>query len=105
MGAQVVGPLRETFVVEEEHQEQGPEHTDGGGGGPSARAGGIEQAKQRPGRVQIEPQEDECSLVPRSWQTAGLAAQPALEFRGQGRAIPGMREDQRSFLLGRKGKQ
>lgn len=105
MGAQVVGPRRETFVVEEEHQEQGPEHTDGVGGGPSARAGGIERAKQRPGRVQIEPQEDECSLVPWIWQTAGLAAQPALEFLGQGLAILGMREDHRSFLLGRKGKQ
>jgi len=33
MGAQVVGPLQETFVVQQEHEEEGPEHTDGAAGG------------------------------------------------------------------------
>lgn len=65
MGAQVMGPLRETFIVQEEHQEEGPEHTDRITGRSPAWARGIEHAEQRPGGVQIEPQEDECGLVPR----------------------------------------
>jgi hypothetical protein len=105
MGAQVVGPLGETFVVQQEHEEKGPEHTDGVGGRSPAWARGIERAEQRPGWVQIEPQEHQGGLVPRLRQATGWPTEPALKLLGQGLALLGMREDQRGFLLGRKGKQ
>jgi hypothetical protein len=54
MGAQVVGPLRETFVVEQQHEEKGPEHTNGVVWRAAAWAGGIECAQQGTSRVEIE---------------------------------------------------
>lgn len=104
MGAQVVGPLRQTVVVEEEHQEEGAEHTDGIGGGAPAWTWGIERTAHGPGRVQSEPEEDECGLVPRRRKATGLTTEPALELGRQGGALLGRRWDQRCFLLGRKGK-
>jgi len=65
MGAQVMGPLWQTFVVEQEHEQEGPEDTDRVVGRPTAWAWGIECAEQGTRRVQIEPEEHECGLVPR----------------------------------------
>jgi hypothetical protein len=42
MGAQVVGPLRKTFIVEEQHQQEGPQHTAGVIGRPAAGTRGVE---------------------------------------------------------------
>src|SRR4029450_7921624 len=42
MGAQVIGPLRETFVVQQQHEEEGPQHTHGVAGGPATGARRIE---------------------------------------------------------------
>jgi hypothetical protein len=80
MGAEVVRPLRETFVVQQQHEEEGPKHTDGIVGGPPAWAGGVERTEHGPGRVQIEPEEHEGGLVPGLRQAARLAAEPALEL-------------------------
>jgi hypothetical protein len=90
MGTQVVGPLRETLVVEQPHEQKGPEHTDGVVGRSTAWAWGIERAAHGPGRVQIEPQEHECGLPP-PWlgKAPGLAVQPALELGGQQGTILG----------------
>lgn len=80
MGAQVVGPLRQTFVVEEEQQEEGAEPTEGIGGRSPAWAGGIQRTEHGSGRGQIEPQEDERGFMPRRREVAGLATEPALEL-------------------------
>jgi len=104
MGAQVVGPLGETFVVEEQHAEEGPEHTDGVVRRPAAGAGGVERPQKRASGVQIEAQQYEGGLVPGLGQAAGLAAQPTLELGGEGRALLGMRWGHSRFLLGQKGK-
>ena len=58
MGVQVVGPLSETFIVEQQ-QEEGPQHTERIGGRSTARARSVERAQEGPGRVQIELQEHE----------------------------------------------
>ena len=63
MGAQVVGPLRETFVVEEQHEEEGPQDTDRVVGGPTTRARGVERPQEGASRVEIEAQEHEGGLV------------------------------------------
>jgi hypothetical protein len=89
-GAQGVGPLRETFVVEEAHEQEGPQDADRVVGRPPARAGGVERAQEGPRRVQIEAQQDEGRFVPRLGEAAGLAAQPALELGGQHGTILGM---------------
>jgi hypothetical protein len=91
MSTQVVGPLRETFGVPQEHQEEGPEHTERVIGRPSTRARSIERTQEGAGGVQIEAQEHERGFVPGLGQGAGLAAQPALERLGQGLAILSMR--------------
>jgi hypothetical protein len=91
VGPQVVRPLRQTFVVEEEHQEESAEQTDGIAGRPPAWSWGIERTEQRPGRVEVELEEHEGGLVPRLRQAAGLATEPALQLLGQGLAILSMR--------------
>ena len=62
MGAQVVGPLRQTFIVEQQHEQEGPEHTDGVVGRPTAGAWGIEcrvagdgQGPDRGGGARVRP--------------------------------------------------
>jgi len=66
--------------VEEEHEQKGPEHTDGVVGRSTAWAWGIKRTEHGSGRVQIEPQEDERGLMPRLRKAAGLAMEPALEL-------------------------
>jgi hypothetical protein len=83
MAVQVLSPLRETFIVEEQHEQEGPEHTDGVVGRAATRARGIEGAQQGTSRVELEAQEHEGGLVPGLRETTGLAAQPALEFLGE----------------------
>lgn len=83
MGAEVVCPLRETFVVQQEHHEEGPEHTEGVVRGPSTWARGIEWAQEGAGGVEIEAQEHERGFVPGLGQATGLVAQPTLEFLGE----------------------
>jgi hypothetical protein len=91
MGAEVPGPLRQTWRVEEEPQEEGTQHTDGITGWASAGAGGIKGAQQRPGRIESESQEDQGGVPPGLWEATSLVAPPALELGGQGRALVGMR--------------
>ena len=104
MGAQVVGPLREPRVVQQPHEQEGPQHTDGIVGGPTTGARSIEGPHERASRVEIEAQEHQRGLVPRLRPAASLAAQPALERAGEGGTILGMRWGHRRFLLGHKGK-
>jgi hypothetical protein len=82
MGAQVVSPLRETCVVEEQHEQKGPQDTDRVVGGPTAGTRGVERSQARAGGVQIETEEHECGFVPGLGQAASLTAQPALELGG-----------------------
>jgi len=79
-GAEVMRPLRETFVVQQEHQEEGPEYADGVVGRPSSRARGIERAQEGAGGVQIETQEHAHGFVPGPGEATGLAAPPAVEL-------------------------
>jgi hypothetical protein len=80
MRSQVGRPLGETFIVEEQHEEEGPQDTARVVGRPPTRARSVECLQEGAGWVEIEAQEHEGSLVPRLGQAAGLAAQPALEF-------------------------
>jgi hypothetical protein len=91
MRAQVVRPLGETFIMEEQHEEEGPQDTDWVVGRPPTGARGVECLQEGTGWVEIEAQEHEGGFVPGFRQAARLAAQPALELGGQGGAILGMR--------------
>jgi len=103
MGTQVVSPLGETLVVEEQHEQEGPEHTDGVVGRPTAGAWSIECAEQGPGGVQVEPEEHEGSLMPRLGEPARLATQPDGELGGQHGTILGMGWVHGVSSLGRRG--
>jgi hypothetical protein len=91
MGAQVVGPLGQTLLVQQQHEQKGSQETDRVVGRPTARARSIEGPQERAGRVEIKAQEHQGGLVPGRGQAARLAAQPTLELGGQGCAILGMR--------------
>src|SRR5690348_13353974 len=65
MGTQVVGPLRETFGVEEQHEQEGPQDADRVVGGPTTGARGVERPQEWAGRVEIKAAEHASSLVPR----------------------------------------
>jgi hypothetical protein len=103
MGAQVVSPLGETFVVEEQHKQEGPEHTDRVVGRPTAGAWSIERAEQGPGGVQSEPEEHEGGLMPRLGEPTGRATEPAVERGGQHGTILGMGWVHGMSALGRRG--
>lgn len=86
------------------HEQEGPQHTHGVAGELALGARRIEGSQHGGRRIEIEVQEPEGGLRPRLGQEAGLAAQPAREWLGQGHAILGIQEGQRRFFRGRKGK-
>jgi hypothetical protein len=70
MAPEVAGPLGHTFVVQQEHQEQGAQHAEGVVGRPAAWTWGVEGLQEGAGRVEIEAQQDQGGLLPGLWEAA-----------------------------------
>jgi hypothetical protein len=88
--SEVVDPLGDTGVVEQEHQEKRPQQTDGIVGRPPAWAWGIQGLQQRAGGSQMQAQQHEGGIPPGVRKAARLAAQPALELCGKPGGILGV---------------
>jgi len=102
MPPEVVGPLGQAFILQEQQQQERSEQTEGvvRGAAPGARR--IAGSQQRARRVQVEAEEDQCSLPPGVGEPAELATQPALELLDEGSSILGMRWVHGGFLLGQE---